>query len=118
VGEVRKKISVIFDKHVSKQAAITTDKWSAYQVLASQYDISQILSNQGKNFPQMHILIASLKSWIRAIPTHVSNKHLKAYLDEFAYRINRSIFKENIFHGLIQRMANHHLVTWKNIVYT
>ena len=112
------ELSVLFDHHISDDAQVTTDKWSAYQVLASQYNIEQILSNQGKNFPQTHIMIASLKSWLRTIPSHVSSKHLKKYLDEFSYRINRSIFKETIFHNLLERMTNHHLTTWKNIVNT
>lgn len=112
------ELMVFFDKHISKNAEITTDQWSAYQVIASQFDIKQQKSDHGKNFPQIHIMIASLKSWIRAIPTHVSKKHLHAYLDEFSYRINRSTYKENIFHNLIERMMNHQWINWQKIVYT
>ncbi len=46
-----------------------------------------------------------LKSWLRAIPTHVSKWHIQAYFDEFCFRINRSQCKESIFHKTILRMV-------------
>ena len=52
----------------------------------------------------MHIVIHQIKSWIRTVPTHVSKKHIQCYFDEFTFRLNRSIFKENIFHKTIERM--------------
>ena len=111
------ELMVFFDKHIDQTADITTDQWSSYQVIASQFNIDQVKSDQGKNFPEIHIMIASLKSWIRAIPTHVSKKHLDAYLDEFCYRINRSLFKENIFHNLLERMVHHYHLSWQNITH-
>ncbi|MEI6864709.1 MAG: IS1595 family transposase, partial [Flavicella sp.] len=41
----------------------------------------------------------------RAIPTHVSKWHIQAYFDEFCFRINRSQYKESIFHKTILRMV-------------
>jgi len=46
-----------------------------------------------------------VKSWLRAIPTHISKWHIQAYFDEFCFRINRSQFKESIFHKTISRMV-------------
>ena len=34
-----------------------------------------------------------LKSWLRAIHTHVNKWHAKDYFDEFCFRINCSQFK-------------------------
>ena len=45
-----------------------------------------------------------VKSWLRAIPTHVSKWHIQAYFDEFCFRINRSQFKDSISHKTITRM--------------
>lgn len=53
----------------------------------------------------MHVIIHQIKSWIRTVPTHVSKKYIQAYFDEFTFRINRSIFKETIFHKTIERMT-------------
>lgn len=49
------------------------------------------------DFKQLHIIIIQVKSWLRAIPTHLSKWHIQAYFDEFCFRINRSQFKKTIF---------------------
>ncbi|MEI6866000.1 MAG: IS1595 family transposase, partial [Flavicella sp.] len=59
----------------------------------------------GKNFKELHVVIMQLKSWLRAIPTHVSKWHIQAYFDEFCFRINRSQYKKSIFHKTILRMV-------------
>ena len=46
-----------------------------------------------------------VKSWLRAIPTHVSKWHIQEYFDEFCFRINSSQFKTSIFHKTINRMV-------------
>lgn len=50
------------------------------------------------------VIIHQIKSWIRTVPTHVSKKHIQSYFDEFSFRINRSIFKETIFHKIFERI--------------
>ena len=100
-----KSLTPIFEEHISTTANIVTDKWRGYQPLKKNDPIEQILSNNGKNFKELHIIIMQLKSWLRAIPTHVSKWHVQAYFDEFCFRINRSQFKQSIFHKTIQRMV-------------
>ncbi len=46
-----------------------------------------------------------LTYWLRAIPTHVSKWHIQASFDEFCFRINRSQFKESMFHKTILSMV-------------
>jgi len=100
-----KSLTPIFEEHISTTAKIVTDKWRGYQPLKQKYNIEQRPSNQGKNFKELHIIIHQIKSWVRTIPTHVSKKHIQAYFDEFCFRINRSQFKESIFHKTIERMV-------------
>ncbi len=69
------------------------------------YNITQIKSNNGKNFKPLHIII-QIKSWLRTISTHVSKKHIQKYFDEFCYRINRLQTKDYIFNNAIIRMVN------------
>lgn len=69
------------------------------------YDIEQKYSNNGKNFKQLQIMIMQVKSWLRAIPAHVTKWHIQAYFDEFCFRINRSQFKTSIFYKTIKRMV-------------
>jgi transposase-like protein len=99
-----KSLTPIFEEHISTSAKIFTDKWRGYSPLKAKYNIEQRESKNGKNFKEMHIVIHQIKSWIRTVPTHVSKKHIQSYFDEFTFRINRSIFKENIFHKTIERM--------------
>lgn len=101
-----KSLTPIFEEHISTSAQVFTDKWRGYSPLKAIYDIEQNESNNGKNFKEMHVVIHQIKSWIRTIPTHVSKKHVQAYFDEFTYRLNRSLFKETIFHKTILRMIN------------
>ncbi|MFT5253291.1 MAG: hypothetical protein ACI87N_002323, partial [Flavobacteriales bacterium] len=42
--------------------------------------------------------------------------HIQKYLDEFSYRINRSIYKENIFDLLINRMMKTQKVLYQDII--
>ncbi|MCM4158268.1 IS1595 family transposase, partial [Gramella sp. AN32] len=85
-----KSLTPIFEEHISTSAKIVTDKWRGYEPLKALYNIEQKFSDQGKNFKELHIVIMQLKSWLRAIPTHVSKWHIQSYFDEFCFRINRS----------------------------
>ena len=76
----------ILEKHVSEKSEIITDKWTGYSPSKEKYNITQILSKNGKNFPDIHNLIMNIKSWIRGIHHHISKKHLQKYLNEFCFR--------------------------------
>ena len=95
----------IFDKHISKEN-VRTDKWRGYSPLQSKWNIEMIKSEKGKKFPQMHILIMNLKSWLRGIHHKCSEKHVQAYLNEFFYRFNRRGSIKTIFHNLVVKMIN------------
>lgn len=99
-----RSLTPIFEEHISTNAKIFTDKWRGYLPLKATYNIEQKESKKGTNFKEMHVVIHQLKSWIRTVPTHVSKKHIQSYFDEFTFRMNRSIFKEKIFHKTIEKM--------------
>lgn len=95
-----------FENKVSQDAHVFTDKWTGYIPIKDKYLIEQRLSSEGSNFPEIHIIIHQLKSWIRTIFSGVSKKYIQNYLNEFSFRLNRSIFKETIFHKLIERVVD------------
>ncbi len=111
-----KSLTPIFEEHISTDAKVFTDKWRGYDPLTKLYNITQKESNMGRNFKELHIVIQQIKSWIRAIPTHVSKEHVQAYYDEFCFRINRSIYKQSIFHKTIERMVAEKPLFQKQIV--
>jgi hypothetical protein len=65
-------LTPIFEEHISTTAQIVTDKWRGYSPLKKDYNIEQKFSANSKNFKELHIVIMQLKSWLRAVPTHVS----------------------------------------------
>ena len=100
-----KELKKLFDKHVSKDAIVTTDKWKGYRPLMDEYNITQIEINHGLNFKALHTMIYQVKSWIRTTYLWVSEFNIKSYLDEFFFRINCSLSKEIIFNNLIKRIG-------------
>jgi transposase-like protein len=106
----------IFEKHISPNASIITDEWTGYKPLKGDYKITQLPSNNGLNFKQLHNVVHQIKTWIRTTYSWTHKQHTDKYLDEYSFRINRSIYKDSIFHKLIERMviANH--TEYKDII--
>jgi hypothetical protein len=95
-----------FTSYISKKAKVITDEWLGYLPLKKEYrKLKQIPSNDGKNFPDLHIHIMNLKGWLRGIHHHCSEEHMQGYLDEYHYRYNRRNNMETIFHNLIKKMV-------------
>ena len=99
-------LASIFDKHIDKEAKITTDLWKGYKPISQDYNINQIPSNTGLNFKALHTMIHQIKSWIRTTYSWVSEDNIQRYFDEFCFRINRSQSKNTIFNNLIVKMVS------------
>lgn len=96
-----------FKSYINKEASVITDEWTGYSPLKKKYkNLKQIPSNDGKNFPDLHIHIMNLKGWLRGIHHHCSKERLQGYLDEYHYRYNRRNNMDTIFHNLIVKMVN------------
>jgi len=111
-----KSLSKIFTDHISKEAIIVTDKWTGYLPLSDEYNIEQKASNKGGSMKQMHTIIHQLKSWMRSVYSWTHEDHLEKYLDEYSFRINRSIHKQTIFHSLILRMILVKPITYQQVI--
>ena len=98
-------LRTLFERHVSKDAKVTTDEWKGYRPLAKDYDITQVPSKNGSNFKALHTMIHQVKSWIRTTYSWVSAFNIDRYYDEFCYRINRSQSNETIFTNILRRMV-------------
>jgi transposase-like protein len=98
------QIKPLFEDFVGEDATILTDKWSAYKTLSSEYKIEQVKSISGKNFKLTHRFIQGLKSWIRGIHHHVSDKYYQNYLNEYCFRFNRNNSKKTIINSIISKM--------------
>jgi transposase-like protein len=97
-----------FEKYIDKDADVVTDDRAGYMPLKSTYNnLKQIPSNDGKSFPELHIHIMNIKSWLRGIHHHCSEERLQGYLDEYHFRFNRRNNMETIFDVLIRRMVQY-----------
>ena len=110
-----KSLRTIFDKHIDKTAYITTDEWKGYRPI-KDFNITQISSNDEKNFPTLHKIIHQVKSQIRGIYSWVSEFNIDRYLAEYSFRINRSQSKETIFNKLIKRIVEGSPVSQSQLV--
>jgi transposase-like protein len=101
-----KQLKPFFEKYISKQARVRTDKWRGYTSLKNEYkELKQEVSNPKQNFKLFHCQVMMVKGWLRGI--HHSVKNLQPYLDEFCYRFNRSNSIDRIFHNITGRMIYH-----------
>ncbi|MEA3317838.1 MAG: IS1595 family transposase, partial [Bacteroidota bacterium] len=72
--------------------------------------------DSGNNMKQLHTIIHQVKSWLRSTYSWVHKDHIEKYLAEYSFRINRSIYKQTIFHKLIERMVFANLFSYQDII--
>jgi hypothetical protein len=53
------------------------------------------------HLPIIHLVFASLKTWLIGIHHGVSHQHLQAYLNEFTFCFNRRFYPFNEFRSLL-----------------
>jgi len=103
------ELEKIFDAHISSKANVKTDKWAGYKPLKRDYNVEQIKSNTS-DFLEINTIIHQVKSWLRSVFSWMHEHHIERYLNEYSYRLNRSIHKHTIFDNLIKRMVtNKHI---------
>jgi transposase-like protein len=103
------ELGKIFQSHIAPQAKVKTDKWTGYKPLKAAYNIEQIKSNTS-DFFEINTIIHQVKSWLRSTYSWMHEQNIERYLDEYSYRLNRSIHKQSIFDNLITRMlSNKHI---------
>lgn len=110
-----KSLRTIFDKHIDESAQIVTDDWKGYRPI-KHFNISQIKSNKGKNFPVLHTMIHQVKYWLRTTYSWVSDSNINRYLSEFCFGINRSEYKDTIFNNLIKRMVSRNPISQEDLI--
>ena len=107
---------------VQMDTVIFSDSLSVYQSLSQDLNLYPLTVGNGQRaveiFPDVHRVIARLKTWIRGTHTHVSSKHLDRYLAEFSYRFNRRFKhrRDTIFDRLVTACCTTQTVTYRQLV--
>jgi transposase-like protein len=103
---------------------VLTDGWSGYwHVDQNGFAHTAIeLSKQDqpahKLFPWVHITLSNLKRFLLGTHHTVENKHLKRYVAEFNYRLNRRTMEEDILTRLLRASLATQTITYKQLVAT
>lgn len=107
----------IFTEHISKEADITTDKWNGYLPISKDYpNMKQVKSENGSNFPEIHVQIRNFKNWLRGTHSYCDWGKLQDYIDEYIYRLNRRNHRTSIVGNLFDRFIQKRAPTYKCLV--
>lgn len=108
------ELNKVFEAHISKEAKVNTDKWTGYAPLKTAYNIKQLKSDTA-DFFEVNTIVHQVKSWLRSTFSWMHENHIEKYLDEYSYRLNRSIHKQTIFDNLITRMMRMQHISYQQI---
>ncbi len=75
-------------------------------------------SNQELMLPDffaINTIVHQVKAWLRSVYSYMNEAHIEKYLDEFSFRINRSIHRQTIFHTVIKRLMKSEHIGYKQI---
>jgi hypothetical protein len=109
-------------QNVCDDSIIISDGLYLYRSLAKRVNLCQIPLRGSQRaidiFPDVHRVIARLKTWIRGTHSHVSGKHLDRYLAEFSYRFNRRFKhrRKTIFDRLVTACCTTQAITYRQLV--
>lgn len=113
------------DETVEPGASVHTDGWQAYWKLPERgYEHERTVMRQQAEpahvvMPGVHRVASLLQRWL--LGTHqgrVSNEHLDAYLNEFAFRFNRrrSRARGLLFYRLLEQAVAAEPITYRSLV--
>lgn len=109
------ELKPFFEQKIDASSKVTTDGWRGYWPLKKEWSIEQKLSDKGKGFPELHVHIMNIKSWLRGIHHKCKGNRLQNYMDEFHFRFNRRGFLGSIFDKLIGRAMDMKPITYNSI---
>lgn len=92
-------------KAVNPSSVLFTDKNTAYvdlgKMVENHIKVKSSKDSTNRELNWVHTAISNLKKNLLGIYHMVSQKYLQNYLDEFAYKLNRRYFGEQLFNRLI-----------------
>ena len=101
-------------------STILTDGRTGYSGLGSQgfEHVATVLRGAGKMghhlFPWVHVTLSNLKRFLLGTHHKVEPKHMKRYVAEFTYRLNRRSMETNLFERLIHASLNTNTITYNS----
>ena len=103
---------------------ILTDGWKGYKRLKKNGFVHTATAISGQDepahslFPWVHITLSNLKRFLLGTHHKVEQKHLKRYVAEFNYRLNRRTMEPTMLPRLIRACLATQTITYKQLVAT
>lgn len=116
------EVKASIHQKVNEAGLLLSDSLPVYQCLSREFNLLPLPGWQGQKaveiLPDVHRVIARLKTWIRRTHSHVSSKHLNRYLAEFSYRFNRRFKqrRDTIFDRLVTACCDTQPLTYHQLV--
>ena len=107
---------------IQPHSTVWTDAWSSYLGLTTRgYPHAAIPLGRdqevvGRFFPWVHITLSNLKRFLLGTHHRPQAKHLKRYVAEFTYRLNRRWQEANLFEQLAQACLSTSTIIYKDLV--
>ena len=107
---------------IQSHSTVWTDAWSSYLGLTTRgYPHAAIPLGRdqevvGRFFPWVHITLSNLKRFLLGTHHRPQAKHLKRYVAEFTYRLNRRWQEANLFEQLAQACLSTSTIIYKDLV--
>ncbi len=109
---------------VATGSHILSDGWSGYRKLGEKgfAHTATVLSHQDELahtlFPWVHISLSNLKRFLLGTHHQVDAKHLKRYVAEFNYRLNRRTMEPDLLPRLLRACLGTHTITFQQLTET
>jgi len=109
-------------RHLEPESAVLTDRFPSYRRLSSRgfAHAALRLGGEGKladrYFPWVHITLSNLKRFLLGTHHKPQAKHLKRYLAEFTYRLNRRWQEASLFDHLTQACLSTNTIIYRDLV--
>ena len=107
---------------VQPGSRVLSDGWRGYQGLEQQGFAHTATPLHGdpqaahRLFPWVHITLSNLKRFLLGTHHKVEPQHLKRYVAEFAYRLNRRTMEDSLFLRLVRASLTTNTIIYKDLI--
>jgi transposase-like protein len=116
-----KSLDGFLEDKVESGSHVLTDGWNGYWHVESNgfvhtaIELSKQDQPAHKLFPWVHITLSNLKRFLLGTHHTVENKHLKRYVAEFNYRLNRRTMEKDLLIRLLRACINTSTITYDQL---
>jgi transposase-like protein len=116
-----KSIDGFLGAHVAPGSRILSDGWSGYRKLEEKgfEHTATVISGQSepahKLFPWVHIALSNLKRFLLGTHHGVEAKHLKRYVAQFNYRLNRRTMEKDLLPRILRACITTQTITLQQL---